>query len=57
MTDPNTNTVTVQFADGQWWVTIIETGKIHEQTFDNQEHAENFAAGQRIRLGLEGDGT
>jgi hypothetical protein len=55
MTDQSpVKSVAVEFADGHWWVTIIEEGEQHRQSFESQEFAENFATGQRIRLGLEG---
>lgn len=35
-----------------WVVKVIENGKLQEATFEVQSSAENFAAGQRIRLNL-----
>ena len=56
MPDHPQNTVTVEFSGSQWWVIVLENGKKLEQTVDLQEHAESYAAGQRARLGLEGEG-
>lgn len=48
---PDNSVVVVQ--QGQLWVvTVTENGITHEATFALQTSAENFAAGQRLRLGL-----
>ena len=35
-TQPNADTVTVEFSDNQWWVVIVENGEKFEQTYDSQ---------------------
>lgn len=38
---------------GQLWVvSVTENGTNHEATYELQSSAENFAAGQRLRLGM-----
>ncbi|WP_183097175.1 hypothetical protein [Mesorhizobium sp. YM1C-6-2] len=54
MTDQSPiKSVAVEYSGGLWWVTIIEDGQQYRQSFESQEFAENFATGQRIRLGIE----
>ncbi|MDB5524750.1 MAG: hypothetical protein JWM58_2513 [Rhizobium sp.] len=39
-------------ADGKWLVHVVEDGAEATADFETQDHAEAFAAGQRVRLGL-----
>jgi hypothetical protein len=51
--------VAIEHLDGQWVVHFTVDGNDTERSFGLEEHAQNFAAGQRVRLGLppvpEGD--
>jgi hypothetical protein len=44
--------VAVELLDGQWVVHYMVDGKVMHRSFGLEEHAKNFAAGQRVRLGL-----
>lgn len=46
------NAVSVEHIDGQWAVRIVENGEIIQRLFEEEQFARNFAAGQRLRLGL-----
>ena len=42
----------LSFSDGQWVVTVREDDRETRREFQIKEHAENWQAGQRVRLGL-----
>ena len=42
----------IEYLDGQWVVHYTVDGDIIHRSFGLAEHAQNFAAGQRARLGL-----
>jgi hypothetical protein len=44
--------VSVEHIDGQWAVQIVENGETIQRLFEEEQFARNFAAGQRLRLGL-----
>jgi hypothetical protein len=46
--------VTIEQLDGQWVVHFTVDGNTTQRSFGLEEHAKNFAAGQRVRLGLPG---
>jgi hypothetical protein len=46
------NSVAMEHIDGKWAVQIVEAGEVRQDLFETKEFAENYAAGQRIRLGL-----
>jgi hypothetical protein len=46
------SSVDVVSMDGTWLVRVRERGIEAERKFDRAEHADSFAAGQRIRLGM-----
>jgi hypothetical protein len=48
------NDVRVKYVDGEWSVQIVENGAVARGVFKTKESAENFAEGQRLRLGLPG---
>lgn len=50
---PKVNSVTVEYASRQWWVTISEDDRVYRESFESKDHAENYAAGHRIRLLIE----
>jgi hypothetical protein len=41
--------------DKDWTVHVFENGMLSQQTFGAREWAENFANGQRARLGMPGE--
>jgi hypothetical protein len=45
-------TVAIEHLDGQWVVRFTVDGKATQRLFDLEVQAKNFAAGQRVRLGL-----
>lgn len=45
-----TNPVAVEHIDGQWAVQVFENGAVYQRIFETEEFANNFAAGQRLRL-------
>jgi hypothetical protein len=47
-------TVAIEHLDGQWVVHFTVDGEATQRLFDLGVHAKNFAAGQRVRLGLPG---
>ena len=47
--------VSIVPSDTDWTVQVFENGRFSEQTFGTREWAENFANGQRARLGVRGD--
>jgi hypothetical protein len=46
--DPNG--IRIERIDGLWTVFVVEHGATTQRTFENEEWARNFAAGQRARL-------
>jgi hypothetical protein len=48
------NDVRVRAVDGEWVVQVVENGELTTHPFKTQRHAENFAEGQRWRLGMPG---
>jgi hypothetical protein len=46
------NAVKLEKMDGHWTVFLVEDGEITQQTFETKQFAKNFAAGQRLRLGV-----
>ena len=44
--------VAVEHADSQWVVHVTVDGIATQRSFDLEEHAKSFAAGQRMRLRL-----
>jgi hypothetical protein len=46
------NEVRVEKLDGAWSVFVVEDGQTSQRTFETKQFAKNYAAGQRIRLGL-----
>jgi hypothetical protein len=52
-------TVGIEHIDGQWVVHFTVDGDVTQRSFGLERHAQNFAAGQRVRLGLPSlpDGT
>lgn len=49
--EPVSNSVLIEHIDGQWAVQIVEDGKVSQQ-FETEQFAQNFAAGQKVRLKL-----
>jgi hypothetical protein len=47
-------TVAIEHLDGQWVVCFTVDGQVTQRLFDLEVHTKNFAAGQRMRLGLPG---
>ena len=47
------NGVRLKKIDGHWTVFIFENGDTFQQTFETEEFAKNFAAGQRFRFGSD----
>ena len=47
-------TVAIEQIDGQWAAGFTVNGQVTKRLFDLEVHAKNFAAGQRMRLGLPG---
>lgn len=45
--------VSIEHIDGKWAVQIVEAGEVTQHLFETEEWAINFAAGQRMRLGIE----
>jgi hypothetical protein len=48
------NAVRARSVDGEWVVQVVENGEVTRHLFKMQPHAENFAEGQRRRLGMPG---
>jgi hypothetical protein len=46
------NEVRMEKLDGAWSVFVVEDGQTSQRTFETKQFAKNYAAGQRIRLGL-----
>jgi hypothetical protein len=46
------NDVRLEKLNGEWTVFVFQDGKTTQQTFETEQFARNFAAGQRMRLGL-----
>jgi hypothetical protein len=46
------NEVRIEKLDGAWSVFVVEDGETSQRTFETKQFAKNYAAGQRIRLGL-----
>jgi len=44
------NSVRVEQIDGQWVVQVLEDGDVTQRLFENEQFANNFAEGQRLRL-------
>jgi hypothetical protein len=42
--------VAVEHIDGQWAVQVFENGQVYQRLFESKEFANNFAAGQLLRL-------
>lgn len=49
---PEPNGVTVILSRGQWIVRVVENGRVNMAAFGLEQHAEVFAAAQRMRLGV-----
>jgi len=49
---PGPTGVSIEHIDGQWAVQIVDSGEITQRLFEEEQFARNFAAGQRVRLGL-----
>jgi hypothetical protein len=45
--------VSIEHIDGKWAVQIVEAGEVSQHMFETEEWALNFAAGQRMRLGIK----
>ena len=45
--------VRLEKIDGHWTVFIVENGETFQRTFETEEFAKNFAAGQRVRFGSD----
>jgi hypothetical protein len=52
LTAPEPNGVTVMLSRGQWIVRVVENGRVNMTAFGLEQHAEVFAAAQRMRLGV-----
>jgi hypothetical protein len=46
------NDVRLEKLNGGWTVFVVEDGETTQKTFETMHFAKNFAAGQRMRLGL-----
>ena len=42
--------VRIEHVDGHWVVFVVEDGQTFQHNFEAREFADNFAAGQRLRL-------
>jgi hypothetical protein len=51
-TSATINAVDIKQDDKRWTVRITEGKKVEKGKFTTEEFANNFAAGQRVRLGL-----
>lgn len=47
------NAVRVTFREGRWVVEVLEPTGASEREFIYERHANAFAVGQRIRLGID----
>ena len=45
--------VSIEHIDGKWAVQIVEGEEVSQHLFETEEWAINFAAGQRMRLGIK----
>ena len=50
--DNQLTAVAIKHLDGQWVVHFTLDGDVTQRSFELEEHAKNFAAGQRVRLRL-----
>lgn len=55
MSHEESNSVDVVFDRGLWLVRVREGSGTAEVSYQIEEHARSFAAGQAIRLGVQGD--
>ena len=46
------NHVSVERRGDEWSVYVVEDGRVYENSFTLEAHADAFAFGQRVRLGL-----
>jgi hypothetical protein len=50
--DAGRDGVYIEHIDGEWAVHFTVDGNVTQRSFQLEEHAKNFAAGQRVRLKL-----